>query len=134
MCTILGSRAFASSMAAMTALKRVSWLVMGTVAQIFEMRRSNCGPSYRISRRDANPLLALGRVGLPHHARYAARLMMGRHHAVLQEAPRLWAEIAGPHIGPSAALSFAVASGLAGFPRRVRRYIEIAVVAAGAVN
>src|SRR5258708_15355438 len=60
--------------------------------------------------------------------------MVRRHYVVFQVAPRFRAEIAGPYIGPGAALGFGVAGRLAGFARRVGRYLEIAIVATGAIN
>src|SRR5258708_18111094 len=60
--------------------------------------------------------------------------MVRRHYVVFQVAPRFRAEIAGPYIGPGAALGFGGAGRLAGFARRVGRYLEIAIVATGAIN
>src|SRR5262252_4053676 len=71
---------------------------------------------------------------LPHHARYATRLVVWRPHVVLQEAPRFRTEVAGSHIGPGAALGFGIAGHLAGFTYGIRRHIEIAVIAAGTIN
>src|SRR6266850_1510319 len=60
--------------------------------------------------------------------------MVRRHHVIFQVAPRFRAEIAGPYIGPGAALGFGVAGRLAGLARRTGRYLEIAIVAAGTIN
>src|SRR5258708_20165140 len=60
--------------------------------------------------------------------------MVRRHYVVFQVAPRFRAEIAGPDIGPGAALGVGVAGRLAGLARRIGRYLEIAIVAAGAIN
>src|SRR5215470_3706426 len=71
---------------------------------------------------------------LPHHARYATRLVVRRPHMVFQEAPRLGTEITGPRVGPGAALGFAIASRLAGFTYWIRRHIEIAIIAASTID
>src|SRR5258708_18433043 len=60
--------------------------------------------------------------------------MVRRHYVVFQVAPRFRAEIAGPDIGPGAALGVGVAGRLAGLARRTGRYLEIAIVAAGTIN
>src|SRR5215471_10230570 len=71
---------------------------------------------------------------LPHHTRYAAWLMVRRPDMVFEEAPRFRTEIAGPYVGPCAALSFAIAGRLAGFACRLRRHLEIAIVTADTVD
>src|SRR5258708_18213235 len=60
--------------------------------------------------------------------------MVRRHYVVFQVAPRFRAEIAGQDIGPGAALGFGVAGRLAGLARCTGRDLEIAIVAAGAIN
>src|SRR5258708_31334435 len=60
--------------------------------------------------------------------------MVRRHYVIFQVAPRFRAEIAGPYIGPGAALGVGVAGRLAGVARRIGRDLEIAIVAAGAIN
>src|SRR5215470_4899637 len=71
---------------------------------------------------------------LTHDPRDAARLVARRHHAVLQVAPRVGTEITGPHIGPGAAMGFGLAGRLAGFARRTGLNLEIAIIAARAID
>src|SRR5713101_2612294 len=155
--TTFGSRAFASSIAAMTSSKRFPWLLMRHPAgQIFEAQNPPpCPPAGegRVGARTLTEfhhaarirsscrmvflhldLICARRLPLPHHARNAARLVVRRHHVIFQEAPHFRTEIAGSHIGPGAALGFGVAGRLAGFARRIGRYLEIAIIAASAIN
>src|SRR5262249_12730978 len=73
---------------------------------------------------------------LPHHARHAARLAARRPQAILEIAARVRvdAEIAGPDIGPGPAVLLRLAGLLARRPVGIRGGVEVAVVAAEAVD
>src|SRR5271169_2915790 len=70
----------------------------------------------------------------PDHAGDAARLVARRHDVALEEATRLWPDIAGPRIGPGAALRLGIAGCLAGLAIGIGGHFEVAIVAAGAID
>src|SRR6185295_9639895 len=74
------------------------------------------------------------RDGLTHHARHAAGLVPRPGQLLLQEAARRRPEIARAHIGPGAAAVLALAGGFALRAGRVGSYIQVAIVASGAVD
>ncbi len=70
-----------------------------------------------------------------HDAGHAARLAPRLGQPVLEVAARdVRPQVAGPHVGPGTAAVLALAGLLAGFAGRIGRQIEVAVVAAGAVD
>src|SRR5450631_2755222 len=71
---------------------------------------------------------------LSHHARDAARLVPWRGDPVLQIAARERSNVAGPHIGPGAAFVLGLAGRLASGAGRIGRDLEIAIVAADAID
>src|ERR1019366_2539960 len=71
---------------------------------------------------------------LSHHTGNAARLVSRPRDLVFQIAARGWPDIAGPHIGPGAAFVLGVAGSLARSAGRFGCGLEIAVVAAEAVD